>query len=279
MEDQTCEFKHGGIHKYVQEYVDSLPDLTGKVVVDIPCGDGRASYAFRKRGATVRAFDLFPEFMKIDGIDAQFADLSERLPVDDASADFVICQEGIEHIPDKVRMFREFNRVLKKGGTLVFTAPSISHARGRLSWFLFETDLWRRMPPSELDSVWVTEGGSDRTYFGHLFLIGVHHLQTICTLTGFSVLERRKTKTSGLSVFLGILFYPLLAIMSLVAYQSYKKKIGHVDPAKRDEIFWQRVKLNLSPRTMFCRHLFWVLRKEQEISEAHEDIRQLTRGV
>ena len=279
MEEREYHFEYAGIYGYVRKYVESLPDLTGKVVVDIPCGDGRSSLAFRKKGATVRPFDLFPEFMKIEGITAEFADLSERLPLEDGCADFLICEEGIEHIPDKVGMFREFNRVLKPGGELIITAPSISHARGRLSWFLFETDLWRRMPPSELDSMWVTSDELDRTYFGHLFLIGVHHLQTICTLTGFRTVERRRTKISGMSVFLGLLFYPLIALMSLVAVSSYKKKIGHVDAARRDEIFRDRVRLNLSPTTMFCRHLFWVLKKDKEISDVAEDIRQLARPI
>ena len=100
MEHKEYEFSHGGIHEYVKEYVESLPDLTGKVVVD-----------------------------------------------------FLVCQEGIEHISDKVGVFREFNRVLRKGGTLVFTIPSISHTRGRLSWFLVESDLWKRSAPNEMDSV------------------------------------------------------------------------------------------------------------------------------
>lgn len=279
MEEQEYEFPHGGIHKYVREYVESLPDLTGKVVVDIPCGDGRTSYAFSRRGATIKAFDLYPEFMKIEGLEANFADLSERLPLEDSSVDYLVCQEGVEHVSDKVGMFREFNRVLKKGGTLIFTIPSISHARGRLSWFLVESDLWRRSAPNEMDSVWFSEGESDRLYFGHLFLIGVHHLLTICTLTGFETMERRKTKMSGTSVFLGLLFYPLIALMTLIAYQSYKKKNKHVDERRRKAILWERVKLNLSPTTLFRRHIFWVMRKDKEMPEALDDIKALTRGM
>lgn len=278
MEDKY-DFPHATIYRYVEEYVESLPDLTGKVVVDIPCGDGRAGYAFRKRGATIIALDLYPEFMKIDGIEARYADLSERLPLEDASVDYLICQEGIEHISDKISMFREFNRVLKKGGTLVFTIPSISHLRGRMSWFLVESDLWRRLAPNEMDSVWFSEGVSDRLYFGHLFLIGVHHLLTICTLTGFGTVERRKSKLSGMSVFLGIFWYPVIALMTLRAYRSYRKKLGHVDEERRNAILWERVRLNLSPTTLFRRHIFWVMRKDKELSEATADIRALTRGM
>lgn len=277
--DDEYEFPHATIYRYVQEYVASLPDLTGKVVVDIPCGDGRAGYAFRKRGATIIALDLYPEFMKIEGIEARHADLSERLPLEDACADYLICQEGIEHISDKVGMFREFNRVLKKGGSLVFTIPSISHVRGRLSWLLVESDLWKRLAPNEMDSVWFSEGESDRLYFGHLFLIGVHHLLTICTLTGFGTIERRKSKLSGTSVVLGVLLYPLIALMTLRAYWSSDRKNRHVDAERRKAILWERVRLNLSPTTLFRRHIFWVMRKDKELPEAHADIRTLTRGM
>lgn len=278
MSEQEYEFKHGTIYGYVREYIESLPDLTGKVVVDIPCGDGRTSLAFRNRGATVKAFDLFPEFMMIEGITAEFADLSERLPLDDASVDILVCQEGIEHIPDKVGMFREFNRVLKPGGQLIITAPSISHVRGRLSRFLFESDHWRRMPPTELDSVWFSEDASSRLYFGHLFLIGVQHLTTICRIAGFEVAERRKTKISGTSVLLGVLLYPLLVLVSFVSMYSYSRKIDHIDAAKRSAIFRERVRLNLSPTTLFRRFVFWVLTKDKELDAAAEELKALTRG-
>lgn len=277
--DDEYEFPHATIYRYVKEYAASLPDLTGKVVVDIPCGDGRAGYAFRKRGATIIALDLYPEFMKIEGIEARYADLSERLPLEDSSVDYLVCQEGIEHISDKIGMFREFNRVLRKGGTLVFTIPSISHLRGRMSWFLVESDIWRRLAPNEMDSVWFSEGQSDRLYFGHLFLIGVHHLLTICTLTGFRTVERRKSKLSGMSVLLGVFWYPVIAAMTLLAYRSYKKKNAHIDAARRREILWERVRLNLSPTTLFRRHIFWVMRKDQELSEALADVKSLTRGM
>ena len=264
--------------RFVRDYIRSLGDLTGKVVVDIPAGDGRATRVFRDQGADVKAFDLYPEFMEVEGVDAQFADLSERLPLEDSSVDYIICLEGIEHISDKIGMFREFNRVLKKDGVLLFTLPSISHARGRLSWFLVESDLWKRLAPSEIDSVWFTEDGSDRVYFGHLFLIGVHHLLTLLTLAGFATVERRRTKISGSSLVLGLLFYPFLALATTWAYFSYRKKISHVDAARRDSVLSERLRLNLSPITVFCKHVFWVMRKDKELEDALADIKALTRG-
>ena len=67
MTEETIK-PRGSIDKYVLPYIGSLPDLTGKVAVDIPSGEGRASAMFARRGATVRAFDLFPEFTNVEGV-------------------------------------------------------------------------------------------------------------------------------------------------------------------------------------------------------------------
>jgi len=274
----TKIYPHGKIFAHVARYIDSLPDLTGTVVVDIPCGDGRASEAFARKGATIRAFDLYPEFNKAEGVTAEYADMGETLPLDDESIDYLICLEGIEHVPDKIGLLREFNRVLKKDGELVLTLPSVSNARARVSMLLIESELWRRTAPTELDSVWFSETSSDRLYFGHLFLVTVQHLMTLCTLTGFSVEKRIHTRVSSTSVILGVLLYPLLIVGSLLSYFLYRKKLVHVDPAIRNPILWERVKLNLSPTVIFSKHIFWVLRKTSTQAETMEMLRDLTRG-
>ncbi len=271
-------FPRSGINKYVTDYIRSLPDLTGKVAVDIPCGDGRASHEFRQKGATVYAFDLYPEFMKADGVRAQYADLMGRIPLEDQAADFVICQEGIEHMPDQVQTLREFNRVLKKGGTLILTTPSLSHLRARLSMFFVESDLWKRMPPTEVDGVWFSETATDRIYFGHLFLLGVNTLQTMCVISGFNITRRIKTTIGTTSVLLGIMLYPLFALVTLLSFALYRTKNKHLPQPLRDQILWDRVKLNLSPATLVCKHIFWVLRKESENDEVTARLKGLMRG-
>ncbi len=51
------------------------------------------------------------------------------IPQPDASFDAILCVAVIEHIPDPVAAIREFNRLLKKGGKLILTAPfsSMTH--------------------------------------------------------------------------------------------------------------------------------------------------------
>lgn len=213
-----------GINKYVVKYIDQLEDINGKTVVDIPAGDGRASFMFSKNGAEVIALDMYPEFMKAKGVKAIYADMTQTLPIETESADYLICQEGIEHVSNHIELLREFNRVLKKGGKLIITTPSMSHMRARLSYFLFETDFWRRMPPTELDNIWFSEKESNKLYFGHMFLLGVQHLETLINISGFKVKERLKTDIGTTSVLLGLILYPVLLATSLLTYGIYKRK-------------------------------------------------------
>jgi len=276
--DGENTFPTTGINRYVSRHIKNLPDLSSSVVVDIPCGDGRASCCFREKGATVRAFDLYPEFMKVQGIRAEYADMSERLPIEDASAEYVMCQEGIEHVPDQVALLAEFNRILKPNGKLLLTTPNMSHFRKRLSMLLTESTLWRRMPASEIDSVWYSEKHSDRVYFGHLFLVRAHHLHTICKIAGFEVKERVRTKVSASSVILGVFFYPLVLVATLLAFWLYRRKVAHVGKDVVNRVLWEHVALNVSPKTLFCKHIFWVLEKKLSSRESVEQLKKYSRS-
>ena len=256
-----------GIHKFVAKYIRNSPGLSGKNVLDIPCGAGRASYELKKRGANVIALDLFPEFMKPGDISAEYADLSERLPIESNSIDYILCQEGIEHIPNQLNALKEFNRVLKNEGILLITTPNYSHIRARLSHFLFETKNWRRLPPTAYDSVWFTESNTDKLYFGHLFLLGVQHLQILLTVTGFKVNRRMKTEVGTTSLILGLGMYPLLVFFTLLSLAFYRRKSLKTKRAKHQGLFWDRIKLNLSPKTLFCKHIFWELQKKDTLEE------------
>ena len=86
--------------------------FNNKIVLDIPAGEGVSSKLLQDIGAQVIPFDLFPEFFKVDGLSCRYADLNKAIPVDDAYADFILCQEGIEHLPNQLSAFQEMNRAL-----------------------------------------------------------------------------------------------------------------------------------------------------------------------
>jgi SAM-dependent methyltransferase len=52
------------------------------------------------------------------------ADLHE-LPLDDATFDFVLCTEVLEHVNDPRRVLRELGRILRPGGRLLLTTPFV----------------------------------------------------------------------------------------------------------------------------------------------------------
>jgi ubiquinone/menaquinone biosynthesis C-methylase UbiE len=46
-----------------------------------------------------------------------------NLPVPDESFDVVICSEVLEHVPEPIKVIKEFSRILRQGGRLFLTAP------------------------------------------------------------------------------------------------------------------------------------------------------------
>jgi ubiquinone/menaquinone biosynthesis C-methylase UbiE len=51
------------------------------------------------------------------------------IPVGNESFDHILCVEVLEHIPYPIKAIKEFNRILKNGGSLILTAPfnSLTH--------------------------------------------------------------------------------------------------------------------------------------------------------
>ena len=62
------------------------------------------------------------------------------MPFSDASVDVVLITQVLEHIPDPVAVIGEIRRVLKPGGTLLLSVPSIFPQHGSPG------DYWRYMP-------------------------------------------------------------------------------------------------------------------------------------
>ena len=254
-----------GIHAYVFSYIKNLGDLTGKTVLDIPSGDGRTTNIFKAQGAKVIALDIFPRLEK--SYTSHYGDMSEKLDVDDNAVDIIICQEGIEHVSDQYGLLKEFNRILKKGGELIITTPNISNIRSKVSNLFTESEIWKRMPYTEIDSVWHVEGNPMKFYFGHLFLLPVNRLKTLLVLNGFGNFLYKKTKISRSSVFLGLLLYPVYLILNIMACLTYIRKNKHIGLSVKKRILWDRFWFNVSFTTLFCKHVFWICTKNNNFEE------------
>jgi SAM-dependent methyltransferase len=105
-----------------------LPALANKRVLDAGCGPGFYSAYCLQQGASVTAFDFNDEFVtytkeRTEGkAEVLQADLAEPLSfAEDSSFDLIICALVLHYLEDWLPTLKEFRRVLKPKGQLVFS--------------------------------------------------------------------------------------------------------------------------------------------------------------
>ncbi|MFA4985957.1 MAG: class I SAM-dependent methyltransferase [Candidatus Brocadiia bacterium] len=258
----------------IERRLRSLRDGAGRTAIDVPAGAGKMSAILMGLGWKVLPFDLFPEYFTAPGLTCVKADMEQGLPLPDASADLIVCQEGIEHIPNQLALLREFNRILKPGGKLLITTPNISSLQAKCSNFFMESDVFRRHEPSPLDALWL--GDDERFYYGHLFLISAQKLGLLAKINGFRLVGFHRSRISWRSVFLGVL-YPLSALLNLyaVAYSGWRNR--RLGSSYAWAVGWEMMKTNLNPKVIFQKHMFAEFDKCSTPVEAMRELNQNAR--
>ncbi|MFO0981077.1 MAG: class I SAM-dependent methyltransferase [Planctomycetota bacterium] len=119
-------------HLNTPAFLELLPDVTGRVGLDIGCGEGHNTRLLARRGARMTAIDIAEKFIAHArqaeaqlplGIDYRVASAVE-LPFAAATFEFATGFMSFMDIPETGRVLAEAFRVLKHGGFLQF---SISH--------------------------------------------------------------------------------------------------------------------------------------------------------
>jgi ubiquinone/menaquinone biosynthesis C-methylase UbiE len=105
----------------------------GERILDVACGTGVvARLAAREVGAggSVAGLDVNPGMLGVarsaapPDVRIEWHEAScEAMPFPDESFDVVLCQMGLQFMPDKQSALREMRRVLAGGGRLVFNVP------------------------------------------------------------------------------------------------------------------------------------------------------------
>jgi SAM-dependent methyltransferase len=128
----------------------------GGVVVDLGCGDGVFTVHVARRvgaGRTVGVefVDAIADRARGAGVEVVVADLGERLPLDDESADVVHSNQVIEHLPRTDHFLAEIRRILKPDGYAVVSTNNLSSWHNIVSLVMG----WQPFPSHVSDSVFV----------------------------------------------------------------------------------------------------------------------------
>jgi SAM-dependent methyltransferase len=121
------------VHKVLLEYFSKQPP--GKLL-DAPAGYGHLSKHLSNMGYTTVCGEIEPEIFRAEGIECVYTDLNQKIDAPDSSFDYTCCVDGLEHMTNPYRAVEEFARVLKTGGTGVFSIPNYSNIEKRLKYFL-----------------------------------------------------------------------------------------------------------------------------------------------
>lgn len=115
-----------------------LPPLAGLRVLDMGCGSGWYAEQFVNQGAQVTAFDISPvmvaQTQQRVGTRATVLTASLEAPFTfaaDASFDLAVASLTLHYVADWTPVLREVHRVLRPGGSLVFSThhPSADYQR------------------------------------------------------------------------------------------------------------------------------------------------------
>jgi ubiquinone/menaquinone biosynthesis C-methylase UbiE len=110
-----------------------LDSQSGERILDIGCGDGYYDMIIARPGARVVGIDISKKPLAkaqrhYRGEQFEFLYMNaEELAFDDAFFDKVVSFCVIEHFNDDNRAMQQISRVLKPGGTFVFSADSLSN--------------------------------------------------------------------------------------------------------------------------------------------------------
>ncbi len=155
-------------------FLEWLDVSASSSVLEVACGSGGpACHVVQSTGCYLTGIDSSAEGITAaqalaqrlgvsDRATFRQADANESLPFDDSAFDAVICIDAINHLRDRPAVLTEWNRVLRRGGAVVFTDPvvvtgAVTNAefalRSSIGYFLF-------VPPSHNERLLVEAGFS-----------------------------------------------------------------------------------------------------------------------
>ena len=189
------------VRNFFQKYIKE-----NDIVLDVPCGYGEFINTVNCKKKL--ALDINPDSKKYLNKNVTFLKAnSTKIPLDNKSVDKVFVSNFFEHITreDIQRTIIEFNRILKKGGSVLVLQPNIRFAA---------------------KNYWM--------FFDHITAVDDRALEEIFTIEGFELTKRvlrfvpftsqSKLPTTRLSVRLYLAFPIVWRILGHQTFMIFKKK-------------------------------------------------------
>lgn len=222
---------------------------TGRLL-ELPAGEGRTTQEIARLGFDVVPADLFPHYYKFSSPECVKADMGKPLPFENGSFQYVLCQEGIEHVECPLTFTRECARILEPGGKLIMTTPNVLHVTSRLAYLLVGHRTYRRGLINEYQTLMGRDG--DDFHHGHAWHWRYPVLRYIFRLSGFRVSPPATTKYSLASMLFSI---PLLPILHFAHWYAIRR--GLAEEHRKDLVPRAREACRELRRHLLSRPLLW----------------------
>lgn len=196
-----------------------LPDVRGRV---LDVGSGAQPYrSLVHPDATYTAIDTEgakPHF-GYEAPDTRYFG-GEVWPVEDASIDFIICTETLEHVLNTKQFLAEASRSLRSGGTILLTVPFAAR------WHFIPYDYWR-FTPSSMDHLLREAGFAGiRVYArGNSGTVACYKIMAL--VLPLLATKNSRTLVTWLMRIVGLCLAPLLVFFAVLANLSLLGRGGN----------------------------------------------------
>ena len=97
----------------------------GNIIVDAGCGNGsQYKYDLKNIAKEIIGVDTCDDLGQNENVTIHLKDNLENIPLLDGSVDIIISRYVFEHIKEPEKILKEFKRILKSGGKIIFFTPN-----------------------------------------------------------------------------------------------------------------------------------------------------------
>lgn len=171
--------------------------------------------------------DYTADLIEVPNVRVDIANLNfQNLPYEAESFDAVTCTEVVEHLENHRHAAREIFRVLKCEGTAVISTPNILNLKSRLRflWYGF----YNLFGPLHFKESALYSTG------GHITPISLFYLVHSLVDAGFTEIEVTVDKHQSTSMFLLMLLYAPIVLISKIIHAKEASKYQTVDAANAE---------------------------------------------